>query len=82
MHSESGTLAAGAQRSQQVRGTRTCIAGLISKSQLMDGYGLTDAQAKKFFKEPITIRVGMSARTRWVDFATIIYGTRFIGDHK
>ena len=82
LHSEAKTLAAGAVEDHQVRGTRTCIAGLVSKSQLVSTYGLTEKLATKFFKEPITIRAGVSAAANWVSGAQILFGTRFTGDHK
>lgn len=80
--SEFGTLAAGAVQTRQIRSTRTCIGGLISKSQLIGAYGLTEKQATQFFKEPITIRAGVIVSAQYVERATILYGTRFTGDHK
>jgi hypothetical protein len=80
--SDSGTLAAGAQQNHNIRSTRTCISGLVTKASLTRDYGLTDAQAKKFFKEPITIRAGIKATAQWVSGASILYGTRFTGDKE
>jgi hypothetical protein len=38
--------------------TRSCIAGVISKGQLVAAYGLTDALANQFFKKPMTLHFG------------------------
>lgn len=74
------TLAPGAFESDLITTTRSCIAGLLSRRNLVEGYGLTEAQAKRFFREPITIRMDISGQVQNVDGASIIYGTRFTGD--
>jgi len=60
--------------------TRACIAGLVSKRALKEAYGLTDAQATKFFKNDTIITMNLQGTANMVDFASIIYGTRFVGD--
>jgi hypothetical protein len=77
---EAQTLAAGATHTRQVTGTRTCIAGLVTKLSLVRDYGLTDAMAKKVFQKPITIRVGSRGSVVGVSDATIFYSTRFTAD--
>lgn len=76
------TLAAGAQQTHNLFATRNCIGGLLTKASLVEFYGLTEAQAKKVFDKPITIRVGMTGEAAWVSDATILIGTRFTGDDK
>jgi hypothetical protein len=61
-------------------GTRSCIAGLVSKANLMDGYGLTAAQVANFFKNDSIITMNLTGSAAMVDFAAINYGTRFFGD--
>jgi hypothetical protein len=61
-------------------GTRACIAGLVSRANLIGTYGFTPAQAKKFFKKPTTIRLGIQGSARLVEDAVINIGTRFTGD--
>jgi hypothetical protein len=61
-------------------GTRACIAGLVSKQNLIGTYGLTEAQADRFFRRPVTIRFGLRGSARLVEDAAINVGTRFYGD--
>ena len=61
-------------------GTRSCIAGLVSRRSLIETHGLSEAQADRFFREPITIRMDISGQVQRVESASIIYGTRFTGD--
>jgi hypothetical protein len=65
---------------ETITGTRMCIGGLVSKQSLVDTYGLTEAQANRFFRRPITISLGIRGQSRLVDGATINIGTRFVGD--
>lgn len=60
--------------------TRVCLGGLISKRSLMETYGLTEDQATKFFKKDTTITLGLTGSTRFVTDASMIVGTRFVGD--
>ncbi|MFO1314287.1 MAG: hypothetical protein U1F58_01690 [Burkholderiales bacterium] len=76
------TIADGATQSHTIQSTRTCIEGMISKSTLVNTYGLTEAQAKSFFANPVTIRAGVSGDAALVSGASIIVGTRFTGDTK
>ncbi|MEO8002289.1 MAG: hypothetical protein ABI644_10475 [Arenimonas sp.] len=60
--------------------TRVCNGGLISKRALMESYGLSDAQATKFFKKDTIITMGLSGSSRRVSDGSVIIGTRFVGD--
>jgi len=60
--------------------TRVCNGGLISKRALIESYGLSDAQATKFFKKDTIITIGLIGSTRHVTDASVIIGTRFVGD--
>jgi len=70
----------GETQREDFRGTRSCIAGLISKASLMENYGLSDAQVRDFFRNPITISMGLEGLSQMVDFASINFGTRIMGD--
>ncbi|GGA87150.1 hypothetical protein GCM10011521_26980 [Arenimonas soli] len=65
---------------EQFTQTRTCIGGIVSKRSLVNGYGLTEAQARRFFREPITIRMSLQGQATLVDSANINFGTRLTGD--
>lgn len=76
----SGSIAPGEYNVEQFTFTRTCIGGLVSKQSLVGVYGLTEQQAKQFFKKPITITMSIRGNARMVDGANINFGTRFVGD--
>jgi len=60
--------------------TRACINGMISKRQLTETYGLTDAQANNFFKQDTAITMGLTIQATAVEFASLVYSTRWLGD--
>ncbi|MEO6172452.1 MAG: hypothetical protein ABIP02_04985 [Arenimonas sp.] len=60
--------------------TRMCNAGIVSKRSLIEGYGLTDAQATAFFNKDTVITIGLVGSTRLVSDGSMIVGTRFYGD--
>jgi hypothetical protein len=65
------------ERSSQ---TRACIAGLLSKRNLVEGYGLTDAQATQFFKKPMTLHFGARGSAQLSQLTQYFYGIRLYGD--
>lgn len=65
------------ERSMQ---TRSCIAGLISRRVLVDEYGLTDTQAKEFFKKAMTVRFGARVTAALSQYTNYFYGVRLYGD--
>lgn len=74
------SMQAGESETNMENTTRSCIAGLISKRALIEGYGLTDAQATAFFKHDTIVTMNIRGTANLVDFASIYYGTRFVGD--
>jgi hypothetical protein len=74
------TLAPGFSSSRLYTYTRTCIGGAISRNFLVDTLGLSDEQAKQFFRKPTTIRIGLRGSAQLAQFASINVGTRFLGD--
>ena len=73
-------LAAGMQLNERTRDSAVCIAGFLTKRALTDNFGLTDAQAKQFFKKPTTVRLNVSGNVQYVDDASLIFGLRIVGD--
>ncbi len=65
---------------ERTRDSAVCMAGLITKRSLIQNYGLTEAQANKFFKKPTTIRMNVSGSAQHVDFASLVFGLRVVGD--
>lgn len=60
--------------------TRSCIAGVVSKRALVETYGLTDTQAKEFFKKPMSLSFGSRGSVALADFTSYFYGIRLYGD--
>ncbi len=79
-YQSSHTLAAGERDTERFSESRVCIAGTISRQGLIEGYGFTDAQVDKFFKKPMTLKFGLRGSAALVDFASLIYGLRIMGD--
>ncbi|GAB2506685.1 hypothetical protein [Arenimonas alkanexedens] len=75
-----GTLQTDQYEFQLESGTRMCIGAVLSQRSLVQQWGLSPAQARRFFRRPITIVMGLSGSARLVDGANINFGTRFVGD--
>jgi len=65
---------------ERTRDSAVCIAGLISRSTLMQLYGLSDAQARDFFRHTMTLRLNVDGNAQYVDSATLYFGWRIVGD--
>jgi hypothetical protein len=72
----------GVSFTERNRDSAVCMAGLLSKRALVDSYGLTEAQAKEFFKKPTTIRLNVSGFAQHVGFASMTFGLRVVGDKR
>jgi hypothetical protein len=73
-------LPAGLSFTERKRDSAVCIAGFLSRKALVESYGLTDAQAKDFFKNPTTLRLNLSGSAQYVADANLYFGLRIIGD--
>lgn len=67
---------------ERTRDSAVCMAGFVSKRALIEGYGLTEAQAKEFFKRPTTIRLNVSGQAQNIGFASMVFGLRVVGDER
>ena len=75
-------LNAGQTVTERTRDSTVCMAGFVSKQALIENYGLTDAQAKEFFKKPTKIRLNISGFSQNVAFASMVFGLRVVGDER
>ena len=75
---ENFSIEAGAERDIQVFYTRTCNAGHLTRSGLVE-MGLTEAQAREVFRKPITLRFGAGISVSWGN-AFMTPGFRIFGD--
>jgi hypothetical protein len=73
-------MAPGVTFTERTRDSAVCIAGFLTRRNLIDGYGLTPAQADEFFKKPTTVRLNVQGTAQHVAFANMIFGLRIIGD--
>lgn len=73
-------LPAGLSLSTRERDSAVCIAGFLSRKSLVELYGLSDAQAREFFRQPTTVRLNVSGSARHVGFASLYFGLRIVGD--
>ena len=78
--SDNHTLQPGEFDSKSLFMTRSCIAGIVSKRALVENYGLTETQAKDFFKKPMTLTFGARGTVALAEFANYFYGFRLYGD--
>jgi hypothetical protein len=76
----SRNLAPGEFGNDRETSSRVCIGGLISKRALIEGYGLTAAQATNFFKQDTAVTMDLTGNLRGVQFASAFVSTRVVGD--
>jgi hypothetical protein len=79
-YQDSNSLQAGERQARRWSESRTCIAGFVSKRNLVEGLGLSDAQARNFFRSDMTLRFGLRGTAQMVTNANVIYGLRVTGD--
>ncbi|HEX6834497.1 MAG TPA: hypothetical protein VF132_13250 [Rudaea sp.] len=65
---------------ERKRDSAVCIAGFLSRKTLVETYGLTESQAKDFFKKPTTVRLNVAGSSQYVDNASLYFGLRIVGD--
>lgn len=70
----------GESRFEVSRDTASCIAGFLTRRSLVEAYGLTEAQARRFFRREMTVRMNVSGQFRDVAGANLIFGLRVTGD--
>lgn len=73
-------LPAGITISERKRDSAVCIAGFLSRKTLTETFGLSDAQAKDFFKKATTVHLNLSGSAQYVSDAQLYFGFRLIGD--
>ncbi|KAF1714955.1 hypothetical protein CSC74_15065 [Pseudoxanthomonas yeongjuensis] len=74
------TLLGSEQRYETQRDSNVCIAGFLTRRNLVEGYGLTETQAEQVFRKPMTIRLDVSGSARYIPEASLTFGLRIVGD--
>lgn len=66
---------------ERTRDSAVCIAGFLTRRALQDNYGLTENQAKQFFKKQTVVRMNLiGGNAQYVQNASLIFGFRIVGD--
>jgi hypothetical protein len=78
-YSETHTLAPGAIDQKSIAFSRACGSGLVSTTYLMD-LGLSEAQAREFFKNPMTIHFAAHGSVSLATGVQYFYAVRLYGD--
>jgi hypothetical protein len=65
---------------ERKRDSTVCIAGFVTQRNLVANFGLTEAQAKEFFKQPTTVRMNISGTAQYIGNANMGFGFRIVGD--
>lgn len=73
-------LSPGMAYTERQRDSAVCIAGFISRRALIQNYGLTESQADRFFRKPITIRMNVRGTATHLEAAQLVFGLRIVGD--
>lgn len=73
------TLPDGAFELQRERTTRSCTGGIVS-ARLLRAHGLTDAQVRDFFKEPMILSFGVRGSVSMTELVRYFGGIRVYGD--
>ncbi|HSR65667.1 MAG TPA: hypothetical protein VLM17_08730 [Xanthomonadaceae bacterium] len=73
-------LPAGVNYTDVTRLSSVCIAGLLSRKQLAESFGLSPSQVDAFFHNPTTLRLNVSGTLRYVSDAQLYFGLRVVGD--
>lgn len=74
------TLLGSEQRYETRRDSNVCIAGFLTRRNLVESYGLTETQAEHVFQKPMTIRLEVSGSARYIPEAALTFGLRIVGD--
>lgn len=74
------TLLAHEERFEVLRDSNTCMAGFLTRRQLVETYGLTEAQARSVFGHPMTISIQIEGAASYVGEASLVFGLRILGD--
>lgn len=71
----------GQQMQRYRRDSIACVGGFLSSRALVEQYGLSDEQARAFFRSPTTLRLNVSGDLRNVEGgSSLVLGLRILGD--
>lgn len=68
--------------SEHTRKSTVCVAGALSRSRLIQIYGLTEAQADRFLASPMTVQMNVTGVSQYVDLALLNLNMRLMGDAR
>ncbi|MGH8251389.1 MAG: hypothetical protein ACREVI_11965 [Steroidobacteraceae bacterium] len=73
-------LASGMAFDEFHRDSATCIAGFVTRRGLVMTYGLTEALADEFFRQPTVVRMNIEGTATHLEAAQLVFGLRIVGD--
>ncbi len=65
---------------QRLTSTRTCVGGYVNKRALVEVYGLSEKQARQFFRNATTVRLNLTVSANGVQDGGAAQAIRFVGD--
>lgn len=76
------TLLPGISYNMRDRKSTVCIAGMLTRSRLIQVYGFSEAQADRFLASPMTVQLNVSGWSQHVQTAFLSLNMRIMGDSR
>lgn len=67
---------------EHTRKASVCVAGMVSRSRLIQVYGFSEAQADRFLASPMTLQLNASGFSQYADLAVLSLNMRLMGDAR
>lgn len=67
---------------EHTRKGSACVAGMVSRSRLIQIYGFSEAEADRFLASPMTLQFNVSGFSQYVDLAVLSMNMRVMGDAR
>jgi len=74
-----GQLTPGSRLMQRQNASRTCVGGMLTRANLKDYWGLSDAQVREFFDRPTRLTLNLTSNAWGVESGTYQVSYRFVG---
>ena len=81
-HVESLSMVPSQRLARTIQTSRACNGALVSRTMLVNGLGLSNAQATQFFRNPTTIEIGVSADATLAVTMSYALAVRLYGDRR
>jgi hypothetical protein len=68
--------------SEHTRKSTVCVAGMVSRSRLIQVFGFSEAQADRFLASPMTLQLNASGFSQYADLVVLSLNMRLMGDAR